>query len=223
MAVEYDSFWAARLKQTFSADKNVEVMAGDALSVDLPNEPFRAVANVPFHLTTAILHRLLDDPTQPLELAHLLVQKELARKHARASPTTLKTLGWSPWWRFEAGFELPASAFDPRPEVGACLLVAAKRDSPLVAPEHRELFRAFVRGAFNGRGNVAGKALRPLFTKKQIRRLAHDNGFSTGSFPSQLTVHQWASVFGFMVRAVPQSRWPLPRTAKRGIERTGRG
>ena len=208
VAVEYDAFLAARLKQSFAADENVEVLAGDALSVDFPDEDFRVLANVPFHISTSILHRLLDDPARPPDLVHLLVQKELARKHARASPTTLKTLGWSPWWRFETGLELPASAFDPKPEVGACLLVAAKRSPPLVAYEHRELFRALVAAAFNGRGNVVGKVLRPVFTRKQIRRLALDNGFSTDSPPSKLTVHQWASIFEFMVRAVPQSRWP---------------
>jgi 16S rRNA A1518/A1519 N6-dimethyltransferase RsmA/KsgA/DIM1 with predicted DNA glycosylase/AP lyase activity len=97
--------------------------------------------------------------------------------------------------------------------VDACLLVAAKREPPLVAHEHRELFRAFVRGAFNGRGNVVGKALRPVFTKKQIRRLAHNNGFSTDSFPSQLTVHQWLSVFKFMVGAVSADCWPVAESA----------
>ncbi len=225
LAVEYDPFWVTQLKQTFSANENVTVVAGDALSVDLPNEPFRIVANVPFHISTSILHKLLDDPMQPLECAHLLVQKEFAGKHAWASPTTLKTLGWSPWWRFEAGVVVPASAFDPRPEVDGCLLVAAKRGPPLVSPEHRELFRAFVRRAFvrrafvrrafNGRGNVMDKALRPVFSKKQIRRLAHDNRFSTNSFPSHLTVYQWANIFEFMMRAVPQSRWPMPETTSK--------
>jgi 23S rRNA (adenine-N6)-dimethyltransferase len=208
VAVEYDPFWAARLKQSFEADENVEVIAADALRVSLPEDSLRVVANVPFHITTAILHRLLDDPMQPPELLHLLVQKELARKHARAFPTTLKTLTWSPWYRFEAAFELSASAFYPKPKVGICLLAVAKRDTLLITPDHRELFRAFVREAFvreafNGRGNVVGKVLRPVFTKRQIRRLARDNGFSPDSFPSWLSVHQWTSAFEFMVQAVP--------------------
>jgi 23S rRNA (adenine-N6)-dimethyltransferase len=222
VAVEYDPLWAARLKRSFAARNNVEVVAADALSVRLPEEPFRVLANVPFHLTTAILHRLLDDPTQPPDLVHLLVQKELAEKHVRASPTTLKTLTWSPWYRFEAAFELPAGAFDPSPGVGARLLVAARRKQPLVTPERRELFRTFVRGAFDGRGNTVGKVLSPVFTRKQIRRLAHDNGFFADSFPSRLTVHQWASVFEFMVRAVPRSRWPTTGPAARhAVERIG--
>jgi hypothetical protein len=92
-----------------------------------------------------------------------------------------------------------------------------------VAYEHRELFRTFVRGAFNGRSNAVSKALRPVFTKRQIRRLAHDNGFSTDSFPTQLTVHQWASIFEFMVQAVTQRRWPRLQTrTKTRVERKGR-
>lgn len=209
MAVEYDPVWAARLEQGFAVKENVEVVAADALCVRLPEEPYRVVANVPFHLTTAILHRLLDDPRDSPEIVHLLVQKELARKHAQTSPTTLKTLTWSPWWRFETAFELPASAFTPKPEVDARLLVAARRDPPLVDPGHRELFRAFARQAFTSRGNIVAKTLRPVFTRTQIRRLARDNGFSADSLPSELTVHQWASIFEFMVRAVPQSRRPI--------------
>lgn len=224
IAIERDPRWASRLERSFAASENVEVVAADALCAPLPEEPFRVVASVPFHLTTAILHRLLDDPAQPSERHHLLLQKQVAYKHARTTPTTLKTLTWSPWWRFEIGHEVPASAFDPRPKVDARLLLAARRNPPLVAYEDRELFRVFVREAFDGRGNTAREALRPYFTKRQIRRLAHDNGFSADSFTSRLTVYQWAAVFEFMIRAVPRHRWPGSRTEVRArCERRGRG
>ena len=165
VAVEYDPYWAARLEERFSGDDDVRVVRGDALTVGLPKEPFVVVANVPFNLTTPILHRLLDDPASPLRAAHLLVQKQVALKHARSAPTTLKTLNWSPWHKFSDGLELPADAFRPKPQVDACLMVAAKRGPPLVAPEHRHLFRAFVRRAFEGRGNGVGETLRPFFTR----------------------------------------------------------
>ena len=223
IAIERDPRWASRLERSFAAEENVEVVVADALSAPLPDEPFRVVANVPFHLTTAILHRHLDDPTLAPERLHLLLQREVANKHAR-STTTLKTLTWSPWWRFKVGHEVPASAFDPKPKVDARLLGVEKRNPPLIPNEHREPFRAFARAAFDGRGNTVDKVLRPYLTKRQLRRLAHDNGFSTGSFSSQLTVYQWAAVFGFMVRAVPQHRWPRSRTEIRARPgREGRG
>ncbi|HET7270219.1 MAG TPA: 23S ribosomal RNA methyltransferase Erm [Rubrobacter sp.] len=210
VAVEYDPYWAMHLEERFSDEDNVLVIRGDALQVRLPEEPFMVVANVPFHATTRMLHRFLDEPTTPLKTAHLVVQKQVALKHARSSPTTLKTLNWSPWYEFSAGLMLPAEAFHPKPAVDACLMVAAKRSPPLVDPHHRHLFRALVRQAFEGRGNGVGMALRPVFTRTQLRRLAKDNKFSLDLPPSMLTVCQWASVFDFMVRMVPQNLWPSP-------------
>jgi 16S rRNA A1518/A1519 N6-dimethyltransferase RsmA/KsgA/DIM1 with predicted DNA glycosylase/AP lyase activity len=211
VAVEYDPYWALYLGERFSDHENVRVVQGDALTVRLPKEPFVVVANIPFNITTPILHRLLDDPTSPLQSVHLLVQKQVALKHARSTPTTLKTLTWSPWYRFSAGLELPAEAFHPKPEVDACLMVAAKRVPPLVAPEHRHLFRAFVRRAFGGHGKCMSEALRPIFTRTQLRRLASDNGFSLHRSPSMLTVHQMARLFDAMKLLAPRNRWPSSR------------
>ena len=219
VAVEYDPYWTKRLEERFLGAGNVRVVQGDALAVRFPDEPFVVVANIPFNLTTSILHRLLDDPTAPLKSAHLLVQKHVALKHSRSTPTTLNTLSWNPWYAFSAGLELPAGAFHPKPGVDACLMVAAKRGPPLVDPHHRHLFRALVRRAFGGHGNVVGKTLRPIFTKTQLRRLARENGFSVDSYPSMLTVHQWASVFDSMIRMVPRDRWP---SAKRDAKRESR-
>ena len=214
VAVEFDPYWAARLEKRFLGDDNVRLVRGDALAVRLPDEPFAVVASIPFNITTSILHRLLDDPTTPLRSVHLLVQKHVALKHSRSSPTTLNTLRWSPWYELCTALELPADAFHPKPGVDACLMVAAKRDPPLVVPEHRHLYRALVRRAFGGHGDEVGKTLRQIFTKTQIRRLAKDNGFSVDSFPSMLTVRQWAGVFDSMIRMVPRDRWPSPPASR---------
>lgn len=211
VAVEYDPFWAGRLKLRFSGEDHVRVVQGDALKIGFPGEPFVVVANVPFNITTGILHRLLDDPTHPPDRVHLLVQKQVALKHARSVPTTLKTLSWSPWYEFSAGPGLPSDAFDPKPDVEARLMSAVKRVRPLVEARHRHLFRALLRQAFEGNGRTVGRALHPVLTRTQLRRLAGDNGFTIGSIPTMLSVHQWAAIFGFMVRKVPRERWPSAR------------
>src|SRR5215208_366530 len=93
-------------------------------------------------------------------------------------------------------------------EVAACLMVAAKCGPPLVEPGHRHLFLALVRQAFEARGNSVGRVLWPAFTRTQLRRLAKDNRFTLDLPPSMLTVRQWTSLSDFMVRMVPQDRWP---------------
>ncbi len=197
LAVEYDPRWAASLEKRFARDGNVEVVNADALSVELPEEPFRVVANVPFHITTEILHKLLDDPASPPASAHLLVQEEVAKKHVRQTPTTLKTLAWSPWYEFSASVRFPAASFHPVPEVDGRLLVARRRRRSLVPVGDKGRFREFTRGMFTGRGRTVGERLRRVFTKTQARRLAREIGFARDAVPSSLTVHQWAEVFAF--------------------------
>lgn len=198
LAVELDPRWASHLEERFAGDENVEVVRGDALEVELPEEPYRVVANVPFHITTDILHRLLDDPDSSPVSAHLIVQKAVAKKHARDSPTTLKTLEWSPWFEFSAPMRVPSDFFFPAPAVDGGVLAAVRRRRDIVPVRRKERFRGFVRLMFTGSGRTVGERLRRVFTKNQARRLAKDVGFDRRGSPSSLTVHQWSEVFAFM-------------------------
>ena len=57
VAVELDRGLAARLHGRWA---NLEVVEADAREVELPREPFRVVANLPFAGTNEILRHLLD-------------------------------------------------------------------------------------------------------------------------------------------------------------------
>ncbi len=149
-----------------------------------------------------------DDLVVELGAGGGMLTRQLARVAGR-----VVAVEYDPHWAMRLGFH-------PAPEVAACLMVAAKRDPPLVEPGHRHHFLALVSQAFRGRGNSVGRLLRPTFTKTQLRRLARDNQFALCSSPSMLTVRQWASLFDFMVRMVPSDRWPrVKRHAWRGKRR----
>ena len=66
--------------------------------------------------------------------ADLIVQFEVARKHASTPPTALRTAGWAPWWEFELGPVDPADSFRPQPSVDAAVLTIRKR-RPAILPE----------------------------------------------------------------------------------------
>lgn len=197
LAVEYDPRWAEHLQKRFARDENVLIVCGDALETRLPQEPYRVVANLPFHITTEVLRKLLDDPRSSPASAHLLVQEEVATKHARDSPTTLAALSWSPWHDFSASLRFPPQSFYPVPDASGRILEVSRRRRPLVEPESREEFRSFTRKIFTGKGRGVGGKLRAAFTKKQVSRLAKDIGFDPDSPPSKLDVRQWARVFAF--------------------------
>ena len=88
-AVELEPAAVRQLEARFGADPRVEVVAGDATVLQLPRESFAVVANLPFAAGTAILRRLLSDPSVPLVQLDAIVEWGLAAKRTAVWPSTL--------------------------------------------------------------------------------------------------------------------------------------
>lgn len=134
-AVEADPAWAARLSRR--ADQagltpGVRVIEADLRRLRLPRRPYRVVANPPFGLTSEVLGLLLDDPERGPVRADLILQQEVARRHAASPPAALRTAAWAPWWRFELGLRVSRGSFQPRPSVDARVLIATRRNDPVL-------------------------------------------------------------------------------------------
>jgi 23S rRNA (adenine-N6)-dimethyltransferase len=154
LAIEVDRSLADRLARRFSTTANVVVLHADVRDVPLPSTPYRVVANPPFGLTAAILHRLLDHPEGGVARADLVVQWQVARHRALVDagpPFDLLGATWAPWWRFRRGRRLPAGSFNPRPAVDAAVLEISRRARPLVAAEDFDRYASFVRHGFGTR------------------------------------------------------------------------
>lgn len=148
IAVEADPVWAARLSELVGrfGRESVSVVEADFLAWRLPAEPFRVVACLPFGATTAIFHRLFDDPEQPLVRVDAIVQWEVARKRAAVPPDTSVSTCWAPWWHFRVGRRVPARDFRPVPRVDGGALVASRRQPPLLPERMAGPYARFVRG-----------------------------------------------------------------------------
>jgi 23S rRNA (adenine-N6)-dimethyltransferase len=122
MAVEIDTALAARLAGRFGGRPNVKVVHGDALAVPLPRRPFRVVSNPPFHITSPLLHRLLDDPAVPLVRADLVVGWGAALALTGIFGPAHKARRWLPRYEFLLLRRLPSELFDPPPSQAAALV-----------------------------------------------------------------------------------------------------
>lgn len=148
-AVESDPVWVSRLRRIFDeplvAHDAVRVIGTDVRDLRLPRKPFRVVANPPFGLTTEILALLLDRPDRGPDRADLIVQREVARKHATQPATSLRGAAWAPWWEFREGHGISRRAFRPAPGVDAAVLTIVKRMPAILptrlAPKLRDLLR----------------------------------------------------------------------------------
>jgi 23S rRNA (adenine-N6)-dimethyltransferase len=145
VAVELDPCLADRLRGRWP---NVDVVEADAREVPLPQEPFRVVANLPFHGTTEILRHLLDDPRVPLLRANVVVEWGVAVKRGLPWPSNVNGVVWSAWHTARLERRLSRRAFQPPPSVDAGVLVFEPRPRPLVPVELAEDYRRFVARGF---------------------------------------------------------------------------
>jgi 23S rRNA (adenine-N6)-dimethyltransferase len=203
IAVEYDPRLARRAQARLAGYGNVRVLTADALSLPPPRRPFRVVANLPFGSTAAMLRRLLGDPRSRLQRADLVVQEQAARRYAAARPSTPDALAWGVTYELARGRRLGPGCFRPPPRVGAAVLVARRRQRPLVPPGGQRRYAALVRAAFRHPGLPLRRSLVPPLTYRQLRRLAGDLGFALDAGPADLDAAQWAGLFAFLDRGRP--------------------
>jgi 23S rRNA (adenine-N6)-dimethyltransferase len=190
-AIELDPAWAAHLRRRLASYPNVVVIEGDVLRQPLPDEPFKVVANLPFHLTGAIVGHLLDDPRTALSRADLIVQWGVAKKRTARS-STLRNVYWGAWYVFTIGRRLPAACFVPKPNVDAAVLRIKRRRVPLVPEADRRAFRRFLQKGF---GPPLRRALRSKLSPSQLECAARRLGFDREARAGDLDAHQWAQLF----------------------------
>jgi 16S rRNA (adenine1518-N6/adenine1519-N6)-dimethyltransferase len=165
LAVELDPRLAAWLRRELGSLPGFELIEADALAVHprdcFPGEPFKLVANIPYHITSPLLHAFLDGERPPL-LTVLLVQAEVAERVA-APPGRMSYLSVfvQNVTDAEVVARVPAAAFEPSPKVDSAVLRLRRRDRPTVpaGPERTVLYRV-VQAGFRQRRKQLHNALR---------------------------------------------------------------
>lgn len=190
-AVELDARRARRLRAR--APEHVAVLNTDVLRFRIPRDPHVLVGNIPFHLTTAVLKRVL--AARGWSTAILLVQWEVARRRAGVGGATMLTAQWWPWYEFRLLRRVPARSFRPVPSVDGGLLTATRRATPLV--DDREPYQRFVREVFNGRGRGAREILARTghIERSALGEWLREQRVSPQALPKDLTAQQWASLW----------------------------
>ncbi len=187
LAIELDP---RRLDELRSRLPAVEVRQADALRVPLQRPV--VVGNLPFHLTTAFLRRLLG--SGEWQHALLLVQWEVARKRAGVGGATMLTAQAGPWFEFVLHRRVAARAFRPVPTVDGGLLGIVRRSRSLLPIRERAGYRHFVRTAFTGPGRGIGQIIRPVLGRR-TRSALRAADVDPGVLPRDLTVAQWVALW----------------------------
>ena len=199
LAVELDARLAEYLRRELAPVPEFQLVEADALSLHpgemFPGEPIKVVANIPYHITSPLLHAFLEGERPP-ELTVLLVQLEVAERVA-APPGGMSYL--SVFAQNVASAEVvarvPAAAFEPAPAVDSAVLRLRRRGRPTVPPgEGREAFYRIVQAGFRQRRKQVHNGLaRELPVDRQAVEAALAGcGVTPDRRPQTLAVDEWA-------------------------------
>ena len=207
IAIEKDPELVRRLRERFHSVDNVEIVEKDFLSYSFRLRPgisvlpqqtrvseHKVFANIPYNSTAQIVRKILNESPQ-LSEAHLIMQREAAKKFSGSPRETLFSLLVKPFFDLQIRLQLKRTDFWPIPNVDSVMLSIKRRSNPLIELRDAGRYREFVQYGF-GRWKPSLKlAFENIFTYKQWKRLAHDLEFPLNATPTELSLQQWSGLY----------------------------
>ena len=144
----------------------LELISDDALKVPINKMgvlPRRIVANLPYNIATQLLLNWLQTPNA-FKAITVMVQKEVAmRICAKPGSSNYGRLSIITQWltRPKMLFDIPASAFHPKPKVTSTLLEIIPRAQPLF-PAKRQILEKITAQAFGQRRKMLRSSLKKV-------------------------------------------------------------
>ena len=129
IAIEPDHETAELLRKNVGKYENVTIVEQDFMEYQLPDGDYKIFANPPFHLSSAILHKL-DEAENPPKAIYLILQKQFALKLLNNDRHYTSQLGKQLYINYAPRIRLPMKSeyFTPPPAVPTVLLELKRRD-----------------------------------------------------------------------------------------------
>ena len=180
MAIEIEPATMIKLRQNVGELDNVTIIEKNILKLQLPSEPYKIFANIPFALSSEVVRKFANTSNPPKSM-YLIVQKQFARKLTPGNDhfTSELSAEIAPWFAVRIRKNLRKYDFTPPPGVDTMLLEIKPHDKPLLPTTVQTTYRTFIERCFHD--------------QKFFRTL--DKPFSPELRPSQLTPEQWVELY----------------------------
>lgn len=200
-AIEVDPRLQNHLRERFGEDERLSVVAGDVLDVDLGElvePPYDAVANLPYHVTSPVLHLLLGRDPRP-ERFVLMLQREVAER-ITSPPGGMSYLSVFVQYHAEVALLriVPAVSFEPPPKVDSAIVVGAVRPRRLPLTDEENLWR-LVQAGFRERRKMLHNVLTrqlPAIGGDGLAAALAARGIDPDRRPQTLSVEEWIGLAG---------------------------
>ena len=200
-AIELDPTLSGSLRRLAKEFAQLTVVPSDILKSDLSSlasgRRIRLYGNLPYYITSPILHHLFEFAAVIDEM-HLVIQTEVAQRLA-AQPGT-RDYGYLSvvtqfYTRPEFVFEIPREAFQPPPKVTSALVtlrLPGERSKLELKDEQR--FLDFVKLCFSQKRKTLVNNLRSIAKPEKLRAFLASLGLRPDARAEQLTVAQLAAL-----------------------------
>ncbi len=215
VSIELDKALKPVLAETLTDCKNVEVLFGDALKLDLAalaEEKLgglkKAVcANLPYNVTSPLLTAFIKAGC--FDSVTVMIQREVARRICAAPGCPdYGAFGIFVQWHMEPEplFDVPPSCFMPQPKVTSSVIRLKKRSEHPVRVRDEELMFRIIRAAFNQRRktlvNALGSRLGKI-TREQAAQAIENCGFDTRIRGETLDIGGFAKISDEIGKILP--------------------
>ena len=197
IALEVDQRLVGVLRERFTEQDRVEVLQMDVLKYDFssacPGGRIKVVGNIPYHISSPILFRLLDFRRSIL-LMILMFQKELADR-ITAPPGTkdygIPSVLVARYTRATCELTVPPTCFYPVPDVVSSVLRITVRQEPHLSDE--ALFAKIVRAAFAQRRKTLWNNLRHIgIPEEMVGRMFAGSGIDRTRRAETLSLEEFS-------------------------------
>ena len=202
VAVEMDRALAAGLPSRLDHPPNLEVIHGDARTIDLSplmgsGAPYKVAANLPYYAANPIVRRLLEGQRKPT-LMVVMVQQEVARSML-AKPGGMSILSVATQYYAQPSLvcNVPPRSFRPPPSVNSSVVRLDVRSQPAVAVTDESAFFQVVRAGFSAkrkqlRNSLShGLGVHPKAVGELLDELELDGRRRAETF----TLDEWALIY----------------------------
>ena len=198
-AVELDDRLVEHLRERFADEPRLTLLAADFLDVEVAavaSGPWALVANVPYHITSPILHHVLEAEPRPTRFV-LMVQRQVAERIA-APPGAMSYLSVFVQYHADVHVVLtvPATSFEPAPAVDSAILAGVTRPRRLDAAAEDGLWR-LVQAAFRERRKMVHNVLvrqLPGLDRDRLEAALASCGIAPDRRPQTLCVDEWLAL-----------------------------
>jgi 16S rRNA (adenine1518-N6/adenine1519-N6)-dimethyltransferase len=209
IAIEADPRLAADLQEAVRSQPDewpgVEIVSGDVLDLDLAKSAggkFRVYGNLPYYITSPILHQLFGCADQIASI-HVVMQLEVAERIV-ARPGHREYGYLSAACQFytqpKLALKIPPGAFRPPPKVTSALVqmtLPGERASLGITDEAQ--FLKFIQLCFGHKRKTLRNNLRTIASDQRIHDALASCGLRSDARAEQLTLAHFAALFSALI------------------------